>query len=450
MHDIGFRENGQYIPLSGLGDSFVLEFIPDVGTPEDEFVTSTMKVMLKLSNHTFLTAKKRSIDKVFSDAENYTKTGLGSPRYLEVKLSNRSTIHRTEVLGGSLEFLEETLDSDWVGVISTFDMRVKHRPFWEEREEVILPIALHGFFNYQDSVTIQNTRDVGRNNVVWAHYTNIQGDLPAELRIQITNNFATARTGDILLGTHVQNSTHYEQLPLPVIEGENLSAIGNSTVETNSAMSNGQFRQWTNIPTSQTLLGEYTFSQEQVSAFGGKNFQIVLVAAGGMGFDMQLKARLSIEGVHLLEETEWVSVPRPGVPVTMALGSLRLPPYFVRVAQIYPIRFGLYARGMESTIPTLSVDRIHLIPTDFFCWYINKGFGIPNATPLMDEYGRDLYITASGGRMSNYVGIGRPIYLVPSYINSFHFFFKSWTGNAEAARSAIVQFKYRPRRTSPI
>lgn len=176
------------------GDSPILgvTYFPTAGTEADETVAETAVVYLE-GTESAIRSKLNTVKQLLYDAEH--RDELLTPRvYLEKRETSTSTIYRTQLKGGEVQWsqiagrhrLGSTLNAVEVAVIFT------RLNYWEGSGEVELNLSTSTQAATTGGVDVYNNSNAsGNQNFMGLAGSEVVGDLPAPIRLRILNNAGT-------------------------------------------------------------------------------------------------------------------------------------------------------------------------------------------------------------------------------------------------------------------
>lgn len=286
----------------------------------------------------------------------------------------------------------------------------------------------------------------GHGNYVEMQADEVGGDLPAAVRLEITNTYSSSNRANNLLMAHnvlsdPANLNH-------VLEAE--AASGGTTVTGDGACSGGGRKTLSWAGTAETEVLNWTLSTALLNACRGNYFRLIARFASVPAYsDVWVRWRVKLFGTTLWEGPQFLLNTTSSL---QDMGVLQLPPYLIDAGDLYQLDLVLYGQRNQSGTHNLSLDFVQLSPLDGWRKLSPRGFGLSAGMQLVDDgiEGR-VYAVAytelgGAGKMGNYVGSGEPIKVWPNAQQRLYFLHDTMTGSAAIDRLLTVKVFYRPRR----
>lgn len=293
-------------------------------------------------------------------------------------------------------------------------------------------------------VTVWNHDDSGtdHNNYLDIAAAEVTGDLPAPLRLEITNwTNSTNRANNVFVAHNVlsdpANFSH-------MLEAEAASG-GTTTADTTCSNDSRKALSWTNTAESELLT--WTLSTAVLNACRGNYFRLLARFATTPAYtDLWVRVRIKFSLTTIWEGPQ---VLLNNVYNLQDLGVLQLPPYLVGAGDIYPLNLVLYGQRNVSGTHSLSLDFVQLSPLDGWRKFSPRGYGLAYGVRLVDDGIEGQTYTegwATAGKTGHYIGSGERIMVWPNARQRLYFLHDGISGVAAIDRTLRVQGFYRPRR----
>jgi hypothetical protein len=391
---------------------------------------------------TSIRANVKLINNALRQAYAYSQSKQGEPVYLEVKMQDADDWYRAQLMGGTLnEFdLDRALYSGHMDAVLSYE-----RENGFDGAEAQIPLSNTNAANNTSGLTVYNANDAygtapnKRYNWVNVPGASLAGDLPGKARVEIANTGAV-EVGDIWMAQNVYSN------PLTfahVLEGET-STLGVLESGAYSTHSGAQGRQLNWSGTSLTKCFSWPLSTALLNAARGSNMRVMIKWNTPPS---EAFAQLTISGgLDALWTSPLVLLP----PWDLAeLATVHLPPYLIRVGDLYPLALNLYLRSTSAPTNGCTVDFVQLSPVDGFRHYQHWSYSLPATTSLVDDGINDeLYVQYPDGRLGSFTGIGEPLRLWPGRDQRLIFLAMSASGICDVTRTLSIKLYYRPRRLS--
>lgn len=288
-----------------------------------------------------------------------------------------------------------------------------------------------------------HTDDDGHGNYVEMQADEVGGDLPAAVRLEMTNTYSSSNRASNLLMAHnvlsdPANLNH-------VLEAE--AASGGTTVTGDGACSGGGRKTLSWAGTAETEVLNWTLSTALLNACRGNYFRLIARFASVPAYsDVWVRWRIKFslttiwEGPQMLLSTLFN---------LQDMGVLQLPPYLVGAGDIYPLNLVLSAQRNQSGTHNLSLDFVQLSPLDGWRKLSPRGYGLAYGARLVDDGLEGLTYTdgwAAAGKTGHYIGSGERLAVWPNARQRLYFLHDTMTGSAAIDRLLTVKVFYRPRR----
>lgn len=270
----------------------------------------------------------------------------------------------------------------------------------------------------------------------------VEGDLPAATRLEITNNFNSEnRAYTIWIGQNVEsdpgNLSH-------ILEAEDAS--GETTVD--SYLSSGnQYKDLDWSGAAENTLLTWTLSTELLNQLAGHYFRVIGKLFANVPAGLWVRLKVMMAATVLWDGP--LTLLQSGSAELQELASLRLPPYLLGSGDLYPLTMLLNAKINSAGAHTFHIDYIQLTPLDGWRKLQPKGYGAGYEVRVVDD-GIDGYLYTDGwtpaGKTGHYVGYGNPIMVQPGKLQRIYFLHNNMYGTAKIYRTLSVKIYYRPRR----
>jgi len=456
-HVLSLQIGATNIPLSAT-DALLLDYVPqtaalsvtgqgtEVYESERQLVTESVRLWLYAATGALVQAKIAAIERFSEDVARRQRTRSGDRGYLYIQISSDTETWRSEIVSASVQAGYDGL-RHWANNGVEVLLILTRRPYWETVAERELPLdntsvgakATGGviIYNHDDATT-------GHDNWVTVAAVDVAGNLPAPLRLRLTNN-----TGGNVGSRNFYQASNAHFAPATfahVIEGESMAWI-TQVVDSNSSAGYFGRATWTTLIAHAVDMFKWPLSSAVLTAAAGGFFRVLVRFANTppTGIELQLHVKTSISPIFAL----W-SGPKVTATGTLLqdMGVVQLPPG-VAAGTYYDLL--LVLTGEFTGTSQLDIDFLHLTPADSSRWFRQIGYQIPNLDAVENNgpEERVYEIDAGTGQLSYlYEVYNSTIYAWPNREQRLYFLHDGDTGGMNIAQTWSVRAWYRPRRNT--
>jgi hypothetical protein len=359
------------------------------------------------------------------------------PVYLVWKESSASGEWRSEIVDGRADWDDDALTRPfWEGATQFADVVVERRNYWDG-PEAQLPLTNPNGTDNTAGLNVYNANTLsGASPNVIANYADIdgadiEGDLPAACRLEMTNTYATGRLYNVWIGANQTNPaafTHYYAGPGAV------------------TVANG----------ATTVLEDWDLTGDQVSAAGGREYRAVLHFNSAVGIQTSQLARFKVElrwNATTLWSSGWVTPDTTNLLRVRDMFSFRLPPWIPGLTSLDGITLRLLALQTDLASMDIDITWLQLMCADAWRYISCVGYGIPQNGRIVDD-GINDRLYADDGAGAYKIGIltgngSSAVTLQPGRDHRLVFAQHSNLSDLAAAERVMsLKAFYRPRRLS--
>lgn len=312
-----------------------------------------------------------------------------------------------------------------------------------------LPLTNSHATNTLNPLQIENTFDsLGRDNTVLIRGSDVEGDLPAPIKLKITNT-------NILAVSQYWYSLNVNSAPTlfkHVYEGESATPLSNVVTADGS---DGNSNSISVASTTDTTMLTWTLAGISMLQAAGNQFHVFISNHYSKTFSTNIYWRFTIKdagGLSTLWKGEQVSFPNVGLDMGFGdYGVIRLPPFRVDRENYPPTGILLILSAAQITAAAAIqqyIDSIKLFPVDGFRNIV------PNAFIQKDDYLIDDMIEGVSYQYFAGVGnlgapaLGNPILIHPNRDQKLYFLCNRYGGGSSniVSLTNTVQIWYRPQR----
>jgi hypothetical protein len=396
-----------------------------------------------------ISALIQSIEGAFWQAKNYQNTGAGARVYANLQPDNFPTAYRSELLDGRVILEDAALI--WMERSNYARARIAWtRRNWWEGPEAQLPLSNTNATDDLTGLVVYNANDgagappADRVNYVEIDGADVAGDLPAPVRLELTNTYAGESLGWLWIGHGTQSPTNL----LTRLEAE--AALGKGPGTAHAASSGGYYVQEA-LPSGVIYSYTWTLTAAQLTAAAGRWFHALVRCTIGpsVHFRFQLKLQAANQTIW---ESGWAALDGRYAHAIRDLFTLRLPPWLAGLGGLSAL--DLVLEVVQSAQPSLDLylDCLYLLPAEHWQFLGRGGVTISqNRRVVVDGIEERTYCDDGAGAAR--IGLpnpaGTPILLEPGKTQRLYFLMHaSAYTTAEIARTLSVKAFYRPRRLS--
>ena len=413
---------------------------------ESGTVTETVRVLLTGSTGADVQSTIASIERMIEDIHRRQRTRTGNRGYLYLRLGSDSETWRSEILYARLQADDNALRHLNIPAVEAL-LFITRRPFWETVTEREIPLD-NGSAGGKATggVTIYNHDDGDANHDNWVDVAavDVAGNLPAPLRITMTNS-----SGVNLSTRKIYIANNYGTTPssfVHMVEGEAAASISIQTAFGNQGGNFGR-ASWTGASTHATNRFVWTLGAAQLALMGGGFYRVVCRFANTppTNIEVQLHTKFSAA----LPLTTFWSGPRMTMSSDLLqdLGVVQLPP---GVPSTSADDIGFVLTVSFPSTSQLDIDFIQLTPAESTRNIQQISDPIPNGDVIVcDGPEKRNYIieTSSGYQWNIFSAQENVVYAWPNRAQRLIFLHDEAT-TMNIARTWSVRAYYRPRRST--
>ena len=436
-------DDGTKINLYKDGCILLDGYYPET-TNLDAHVTESIDVRI---NGTFATiqAKLRDLNRMLVYASENKIGPLGV--WLEFAYNDADALWRSRVYGGLI---------DYDGKMSYYLKRsqlkigliIERDGYWEGPEAQIPLTNGNGtdntaglnVFNCNDGT---GTSPNKKNNYVEIGAASVSGDLPAPVRLEMTNNYnSSGRLYDLWLS---HNYYSYPAIFQNILEAENADYGGTPYVAT--VLSGGKGSTFTWAGDTQVNIARWVLNKDYLNRANKRWFKIIALFDGSVIPGMRLQCKITFpSGTPLTVVSTSQEIVATGRNI-QEIGEMQIPPWLLSSGDLSAVDLSLYAKKTGGG--SFSLDFLQITPVDAFRILRPRGYGAAYTIRVVDDGIGDQIWTdgwGDGGKTGHYTSIGNRVELMPGKLQRIYFLMVSDTGGTTINRTIKVKAFYRPRR----
>ena len=425
----------------GLNDSNMLAGVLSSDYDPVPQTSGTVNEQLRIhlrGDHQILRQAVRQLEALVAQANRYEALRVGNPVFLRLLTSEADGYWYARIFSVALTGQQGHLTNHDLGAMTLVLTFERENHF--ESDPVLLSVSNSGGGPTSGALAILNHTDEtpGQGSYLDINATQFDSDLPARLRLEVTNS--GAKIADIHAGVIAWPVNEFAGSLNLQAENANPAAVSS-----NSAASGGKVSSLSWSGSAWTSLMTWTITSEALKRYDCNRFLPVLRWPAGLtGGPVQLKLSVSVEG-SLVYQGASTLVP---TGATLAiLEPLRLPlgrtPMQVPLAS-YALT--LMAQCSVAGAHTLVLDDLSLQPQESACVF-NAISGLATGALLVDDSSTGYSATISNNlELRSHVRVGRALEIVPGRLNRLGFFMTSPTATAPIDLAMLVKVAARKRR----
>lgn len=417
----------------------------DPQTGDGKFITESARVDLT-GTTAQNTATIRTLNKLFVEARGFAKSGVGKRIFV---LFGTSTDKRRSLLVDGNVSLNEGILGPW-----QYNTRMRvtiewtRLPFWEGAETAI---TLTNASESSTEIEVKNALDATHENWVGVEASGVTGDLPAPVKLTLTNTKAGSDPAQDIFVYH--NVFSYPSNVALAFEGESATQEDSTLTSTvDATCSEGDYGKIDWESEDEELLVSWTISKTQLSYLAGGHFAAMLRWAEVFPYsDCFLRLALAYDD-GTLPASIWrgsLFGVTSGHELTM-LETFRLPPYLygMRGSSLQALDLQLYGYRNTTGTHTIKLDYLFLGPVagDGSWNHFHSIAGVAENDELIhDQPNGFTYRSNASGIMGDVAVYGGPLMIVPNLAQRYYFLSEDNAGISAIAQTFDVQLSYRPR-----
>lgn len=378
-----------------------------------------------------------SLERLLHWARALANDPLGEPVYLTCRDLEGEEEWRSPLRDGWLELTGGQRSHGSVGA----RLHLRRDNYWEAAEAP-LPLSNRNASRTTQPLLVYNHHDghSGHDNFAEIAASDVSGDQPAPVRLELTNLAGGAttcvwvgldqhRVGGQFFSPWLEAETGLGAVPLvdPTCSGEAQVSLSWSGTQVNELL-------------------RWTVASPQPDLAAGRFFQGILRLAGGgsQAGDLWLRTRLELED-SVIWEGAWVLIPVNQELVELNL--LPLPPLLAGMGSLAGLDLVLQGYSISGGMHSLQVDYLHLTPLDGWRKLVSVERGLPEGSTLYEDGFLGEVYTGFGSLFSgDFTVYGDPIFIIPGKAQRLYILQSVDVGQAPAGRTLQVKAAYRPRK----
>ena len=409
----------------------------------EEAVTETLRISMR-GTPTELRAIIFRLEEICRQVRLYEEQGLGAPIYLRAFPPDGYDPLYSRLFQAELRAKAGGLALEEYGNL-TLDLVITRQNAFDGIEQ---PLMLSNSAGSGLIAALKNRDDglaAGNDNYFWVQTDTLSTDLPAPMRLQVTNA-GSSPLAQLLVGAY-HHPNRPDKPPL-VLEGEHAE----EGVEVPAAdASNGAYAQFTLTRGAWQALASWQLTHTMLEAFDGRLYLPILRCYNPFSSGvLQFRVALSFPGLPPALGTTLYQSPAVNAVEDqgyLLLAPLRLP-FGTRQLDVQPapLRFTVQGYAPGSGSLTLNIDDILLLPLDDFVEF-SSSVGLPAGASLIDDaFMQKTFTLANYKEMRTHQRLGDYFTLPPGETSWFFFFQVNAQGLAPIDLPISVQAWYRQRR----
>ncbi len=400
------------------------------------------KVEIQLAGSpTQITSALAALDLVMLRAEAYGRGEYGKPQYLRFQPTSGGSYYYAQISDLKLEpYADSYLHHQRGSFLLTLHYtRLNHF----DGDQVELPLTGKDDSDVTGGYDIINYRDHIQSlaNFVMVKAADIDTDLPAPIRLELENTYASNKVHDLYLGIfHHPTGTSEE-----VFYAYATDMTGGSQYYNANAI-NTYYRRASWTSSAYSALFNYSIPASEVNALDGRSFRPILHLYNSHAYtDLSLKIKL-LRGAYTLQDCDAVYADPDYDYVVFP--PIQIPPNrLLRETLPHHVEIQLYGLKEDGAAAQLDVDCLQLLPLDYAATFYGF-FDMSQNDTLIDDSFRglsNLSYSAANYETISHMRTGGPLLLYPGR-NSFLFFILANQNNTvDILRTSTVRVYYRPR-----
>jgi len=312
-----------------------------------------------------------------------------------------------------------------------------------EGDEVLLGLTDKAGIEQTPTINLKNHYDsgIGDSNTFLVKPTAFETDLPAPLRLQIENTYATGKIKDFLIGMY-----HHPSEDDDAFFYAQFDDLSGGTVVSDGGAIEGNYRTKTWTAAAFTELFSYSISAANAAKMDGRWYRPVLHLFGAHAYDdLYLKVSLLRDSIEIQVFDAIYSDPNFEY---VLFPPVQLPPHrLMRETQPNGLDVRIEGARRSAGAATLEVDQLLFLPLDASLTLL--GFeAMDQGDTLIYDAARGLQnvrFTSLEYEAVSHIARGGPLTLSPGAYNRIIFVISNNNNQVDIARTVRVKASYRPR-----
>lgn len=402
-------------------------------------VTETVDVMIHGASTSAMQTNVSSLERLLESARRRRMEGYGPRVYLNVQLDSDGSAWRSEIFDARLDLVENSL-AVWGNAKMQASLYIERAPYWEGALTQLSLTNGNGTDN-TSGLTIYNHNDsgMGHDNWVAIDAAEVTGNLPAPVKLELTNSIGSARAiYQVFAATNAFNTPgSLEHL----LEGESTVTGGGSTTGSDAACSNGSYASQS-VSNDGTM--DFTLSSTVMGYCAGYPFHVLVRFFAAPS--TLVKASIVSGTSNILMTGEQVNFLSGSSQDLVNFGVLYIPPGG------YQTSYGAHKLRLtfrHSGAQTVQVDYFALFPAYAFRDLLTHGSSLANGDKITDDpIEGQAYTTSSSVNLPEVIQRGSPVMLWPNKAQRIYILWSLFDHTSTISDTMTVKAWYRPRRAT--
>ena len=389
-------------------------------------------------------ANVQALERMLITMRRRQATGSGPRVFLQATLDGDTTTWRSEIVAGRLNPTDEALRL-WPNYTIEAELSVERRGFWEDATLRQLSLTNGNGSNNTSGLKIYNCGDSTgtspnkRDNYVQVAANDVTGDLPAPVRLELTNTIGSSiQFSALYAATNVfsdpQNFAHIQEAETIIVSGS-LSGL-------DTTLHSGGYYVVNSIVGAGTLTIQATLSAALLAKCAGQDFHILQRTSNFPAGYVRASVYDAAGNAAIRNGDEVAASVASNL---YDLGVLSLPP-------------GGYssAYGALRMVTRWRVSGSTDVQTDYWALFPTTGFRrlqaiadvVNNATVVDDPIEDRAFVLSSGAELPYIVRRAGPVMVWPGQLQRVYFLWAGNSGISTITQTMTVKAYYRPRRVT--
>lgn len=406
-------------------------------------VTESISIMLYAATPALMQAATATLERLLEQSRRGRYNNIGPIVRITAQLDSDTAVWRSRIYDARLELKENSL-AIWGNAKMEATLIIERDPYWEGALTQI-PLTNGNGSNNTSGLKIYNCGDSTgtspnkRDNYVQVAANDVAGDVPAPVRLELTNT-----TGGSLWIFELFAATNAFSDPANfphIMEGESTIYAGYGSAGSDSTCSGGSVVTTTG---SNTWYIQAALSGSLLAKCAGQDFHILMRTGNkfsGCYVQPQIYEASGTYSIRTSDET-----PSSVVKTLYDLGVMSLPPGG------YSTAYGalrLAMRWRTGASQSVLTDYWALFPTTGFRKLQMIATMANNATLVDDPIEDRAYVLSSGAELPYVVRRAGPVLVWPNTLQRLYFLWSDNVNNDSViTQTMTIKAYYRPRRVT--
>lgn len=418
-----------------LTDHLVMAYRMNDDTNNYSVVETIEIISNVLTSYTDVSDLKQELDFYKQRIKERRENKKGDRVYIHYKTDADTEFWRSELIDLNIALADDSLDTMWLNKRLHVTITLERLSYYETVNIYSLPLTNFHGTNITSGISVYNVTDTTRNNYAKINGSDILGELPSPLRIELKKS----NTGEVSNGVIYLNQLSSPFTYSNILQCEDGYLTGIGTINTVAGYSNNNVLNIT-FPTNYTRVAKWTLSPSQLSDLKGKKIRPILVLTNSLSNNCYAYFQLEYGGLTPLFKSNELALDTTKALQIFDDFSLSLTT--IEDVTIFNITLSLYIKGFGG----IGIDYLQLATLDGFRQYQANSMSLDlNYTLVDDQTTEQIYINEGTYGLPFFAKPKGRLYLIPSLDAKLSLIF-SYGSSYSPNALYTLKVLYRPRR----